>query len=77
MKTIEERAKDVLAQHTKQHTAIDLYSRDEVVTMLERMAEEQQSIDIDNACEWLKINYGHFDGSIEDLVADFRKAMGE
>lgn len=30
---------------------------------------------IDKACEWLKINYGHFDGSIEDLVADFRKAM--
>lgn len=30
---------------------------------------------IDKACEWLKINYGHFDGSIEDLVADFRKEM--
>lgn len=32
---------------------------------------------IDKACEWLKINYGHFDGSIEDLVVDFRKAMEE
>lgn len=30
---------------------------------------------IDMACEWLKNNYGHFDGSTEDLVADFRKAM--
>lgn len=45
MKEIEERAKAILAQHTNQSTAIDLYSRDEVVTMLERMAEEQLTID--------------------------------
>lgn len=32
--TIEERAKSILAQYTKQPTAIDLYSRDEVLRML-------------------------------------------
>lgn len=40
-------------------------------------ATEQQVIDIEKACEWLSINYGHFDGKVEDLVNDFRKAMNE
>lgn len=30
---------------------------------------------LDDFCEWLKTNYGHFDGKVEDFVADFRKAM--
>ena len=30
---------------------------------------------IELAKEWLKTNYGHFDGKVEDFVADFEKAM--
>lgn len=33
-----------------------------------------KSIEAHKACEWLKNNYGHFDGSLEDLLKDFRKA---
>lgn len=42
MATIEERAFDIISEVM---TMDDLYSRDEVVMMLERMAEEQQAID--------------------------------
>lgn len=42
-----------------------------------RSATEQREIDITKACEWLKTNYVHFDGKVEDFVADFRKAMEE
>lgn len=45
--------------------------------LLVEMATEQREIDIDKACHWLEVNYGHFDGTVEDLVSDFRKAMEE
>lgn len=45
MKTIEKRAKAVLAQHTNQPTAIDLYSKNEVLEMLVEIATEQEAID--------------------------------
>lgn len=58
MKTIEDIVFDIIEDEV-------FYSRDEVVMMLERMAEEQREIDahemdfmskriVDKACEWLK-----------------------
>lgn len=66
MKTIEERAKDIVGEIC---TMDDRYSRDEVLMMLERMAEEQQAIDIERACNWLRNSL--------PTVYEFYKAMEE
>lgn len=75
MATIEERAKSILLQSTKQPTAIDLYSRDEVLEMLVKIATEQKKIDIDRAYSWLVHNLD--DDRAFVVWRDFKKFMME
>lgn len=79
-KTPHERAKIFLAQYTKQPTAIDLYSKDEVLEMLVKFAIEQRKIDIDKTCEWMEKymeSLGYIDEWCRTGEDKFIKAMEE
>ena len=51
-----------------------IYNEQERVAALEGAKWMRKQM-ITIACEWLKRNYGHFDGSTDDLISDFRKAI--
>lgn len=69
---------EYLEEVATEQKAIDDAERDTAVyNLLMLKLDAEKKLWLDKACEWMKINYGHFDGSIEDLVADFRKAMEE
>ena len=91
MKTIEERAN--LAAWQIFEEILSWHSVDRVVEIIAEKMREQEAIDIDKACEWLKENardyacatircpYGEEEEIICDvhreIVEDFRKAMEE
>lgn len=74
MKSIEERAEEFASiyPHDMQHFLEECYITG--ATEQEKITKKEI---IGKACEWLKLNYVHFDGKVEDLVSDFRKAMEE
>ena len=91
MKTIEERAN--LAAWQIFEEILSWHSVDRVAEIIAEKMREQEAIDIDKACEWLKENardyacatircpYGEEEEIICDvhreIVEDFRKAMEE
>ena len=92
MKTIEERAR-LAAWQIFEEIGLSKHSVNRVSEIIEEKMDEQKAIDIDKACEWLKENardyacatircpYGEEEEIIcdihQEIVEDFRKAMGE
>ena len=92
MKTIEERAR-LAAWQIFEEIGLSRHSVDRVAEIITEKMLEQNVIDIDKACEWLKENardyacatircpYGEEEEIICDvhreIVEDFRKAMEE
>ena len=92
MKTIEERAR-LAAWQIFEEIGLSQHSVDRVSEIITEKMLDQKAIDIDKSCEWLEENardyacatircpYGEEEEIICDvhqqIVEDFRKAMGE
>lgn len=88
--TIEERAEEysktsalVIVKDKESNCDIDESLRFEKILSYKKGAKEQQNIDIDKACEWLKRELAEpmpdelYQQWCEEKLADFRKAMAD
>ena len=84
MKAIEERA-NLAAWQIFEEIGLSRHSVDRVAEIIAEKMREQEAIDIDKACEWIKKNFEYYVDvevssyyTYEDkFVDDFRKAMEE